>query len=89
MQTTSTDNAFNDLFNVAVYLVCGIDGLTLVNFSDKLEIFVKHLVSEGFSADKMKLFLASIEKSMQKNDMVLLLDSLYAFSNNEGVKIVV
>jgi len=88
MQSTSKDKTNSSLVNIVVDLICGTQGVSLIDFSDELEKVIKQFGSDESSVEKLKDFLVKVQEALRINDLVLLLDVVYSFSKNEGVVVI-
>ena len=88
MQSTVVSEIYTNLIKIVVDLICGKEGVTLVDFVNQLEKFVKQLEEAGFKSEKLGALLVGVEKALKINDLILLFDIMYALSTYEGVKII-
>jgi hypothetical protein len=88
MQSTAVSEIYTDLIKTVVALICGTEGVTLVDFVNQLEKFIKQLEEDGFKSEKLGTLLVGVEKALKINDLMLLFDTMYALSTYEGVKII-
>jgi hypothetical protein len=88
MQSTAVSEIYTDLIKTVVALICGTEGVTLVDFVNQLEKFIKQLEEDGFKSEKLGTLLVGVEKALKINDLILLFDTVYSLSTYEGVKII-
>ncbi len=88
MQSTVVSEIYTDLIKTVVALICGTEGVTLVDFVNQLEKFIKQLEEDGFKSEKLGTLLVGVEKALKINDLILLFDTVYSLSTYEGVKII-
>lgn len=88
MQSTVVSELYTNLIKIVVDLICGTEGVTLVDFANQLEKFIKQLDEEGFQVEKLTKLLVDVEQAIKSNDLIQLFDTMYSLSTYEGVKII-
>ena len=88
MQSTVVSEIYTNLIKIVVDLICGKEGVTLVDFANQLEQFIKQLDEDGFNAEKLTKLLFEVEQAIKRSDLIQLFDAMYALSTYEGVKII-
>ena len=76
MSKTLISENYTSLLKIVVALVCGNEGVSLVDFSDQLEKLIRQLTLDGFNAGNLNKFLVGIERAITKNDFVTIEEHL-------------